>query len=145
MPSLGSFRMPESKYPSIEKTRRDCAVVAVVEPSRGAQPVYSHETALSLHDLTDLMPAKIHMTVPKSFRRNSKTPKQLVLHYADVPDKDTEMLHGVRVTRPLRAILDLLYAGDPKWMRRSSAVRPGSCTNPSVSRKSRAVVLPAKW
>lgn len=75
-----------------------------------SQGVYSHETALSLHDLTDLMPSKLHMTVPKSFRRNSRIPKQLVLHYADIPDKDTEILHGVRVTRPLRTILDLLFA-----------------------------------
>src|SRR5690348_5433492 len=29
--------------------------------------VYSHETALSLHDLSDAMPAKLHMTVPTSF------------------------------------------------------------------------------
>lgn len=75
-----------------------------------SQGVYSHETALSLHDLTDLMPSKLHMTVPKSFRRNSRIPRQLVLHYADIPNKDTEMLHGVRVTRPLRTILDLLLA-----------------------------------
>src|SRR5215471_3753870 len=26
-----------------------------------SQGVYSHETALSLHDLTDLMPSKLHM------------------------------------------------------------------------------------
>jgi predicted transcriptional regulator of viral defense system len=30
---------------------------------------YSHETALSLHELSDIMPSKLHMTVPKSFRR----------------------------------------------------------------------------
>jgi predicted transcriptional regulator of viral defense system len=32
---------------------------------------YSHITALSLHELLDLMPSKLHMTVPESFRRNS--------------------------------------------------------------------------
>jgi predicted transcriptional regulator of viral defense system len=36
-----------------------------------SQGVYRHETALSLHDLTDLMPSKLHMTVPKSFRRSA--------------------------------------------------------------------------
>src|SRR2546421_641862 len=41
--------------------------------------LYSHETALSLHDLSDAMPAKLHMTVPKSFRRNSQIPRALVL------------------------------------------------------------------
>ena len=76
------------------------------------QGVYSHETALSLHDLTDLMPAKLHMTVPRSFRRNSRIPRQLVLHYADIPNAETELLHGVRVTHPLRTILDLLHVGN---------------------------------
>src|SRR5215472_11962589 len=34
--------------------------------------VYSHHTALSLYDLSDLNPAKLHMTVPTDFRRNSE-------------------------------------------------------------------------
>jgi len=90
-----------------------------------SQGVYSHETVLSLHDLTDLMPAKLHMTVPKSFRRNSRIPKQLVLHYEDVPDQDTEVVHGVRVTRPLRTIIDLVYAGTVPISILRSALREG--------------------
>src|SRR5207302_3775562 len=89
------------------------------------QGTYGHETALSLHDLTDLMPSKLHMTVPKSFRRNSTIPRQLVLHYADVPDNDTEVLHGVRVTRPLRTILDLFYAGNVPIATLRNALREG--------------------
>lgn len=92
------------------------------EVSEGA---YSHETALSLHDLTDLMPARLHMTVPKSFRRNSLLPKQLILHYADVPEKDTEMLHGVRVTRPLRTIVDVLHQGSVPTPTLRNALRDG--------------------
>jgi predicted transcriptional regulator of viral defense system len=76
------------------------------------QGVYSYETALSIHDVTDVMPAKLHMTVPMSFRRNSKIPRVLVLHYDDVPERDTEVVYGVRVTKALRTILDLLAAGN---------------------------------
>ena len=36
--------------------------------------VFSDQTALSLHELSDLNPAKLHMTVPKRFRRNSDIP-----------------------------------------------------------------------
>jgi len=43
--------------------------------------VYSHHTALSLFDLSDLNPAKLHMTVPTDFRRNSDIPGILVLHF----------------------------------------------------------------
>src|ERR1039458_3305351 len=46
---------------------------------------YSHQTAISLFNLSDLNPAKLHMTVPRSFRRNSQIPSILVLHYEDLP------------------------------------------------------------
>lgn len=70
--------------------------------------VYSHQTALSLADLSDTMPAKLRMTVPLRFRRNSEIPRVLMLHYADIPESGIEMVHGVRVTKPMRTILDLL-------------------------------------
>lgn len=72
--------------------------------------VYSHQTALSLYDLSDLNPAKLHMTVPKHFRRNSEPPGALILHYADLPQSDVEVAQGFKFTRPLRTILDLLEA-----------------------------------
>jgi hypothetical protein len=68
---------------------------------------YSHETALSLHELSDLNPAKLHMTVPSHFRRNSDIPGVIVLHYADVPEREVHTAQGFRFTRPLRTILDL--------------------------------------
>jgi hypothetical protein len=73
--------------------------------------VYSHQTALSLYDLSDLNPAKLHMTVPTDFRRNSEIPGILVLHYADVPERDVQSAQGFRFMRPLRTILDLIEAG----------------------------------
>ena len=71
------------------------------------QGVYSHQTALSIHDLSDVMPSKLHMTVPLKFRKNSKIPPVIVLHHADLPDEATEERTGFRVTRPMRTILDL--------------------------------------
>jgi hypothetical protein len=73
--------------------------------------VYSHGTALSLYDLSDLNPAKLHMTVPRDFRRNSDIPRILVLHYADLPEGDVQDAQGFKFTRPLRTILDLIEAG----------------------------------
>jgi predicted transcriptional regulator of viral defense system len=71
------------------------------------QGTYSHSTALSLHELSDLMPSKLHMTVPKEFRRNV-LPDNLVLHRAELQPSEVQEMHGVRVTRPLRAITDVL-------------------------------------
>jgi predicted transcriptional regulator of viral defense system len=73
--------------------------------------VYSHQTALSLYELSDVNPAKLHMTVPTGFRRNSDIPGILVLHYADLPESDVQAAQGFKFTRPLRTILDLIEAG----------------------------------
>ena len=72
--------------------------------------VYSHQTALSLYELSDVNPAKLHMTVPTHFRRNSAIPGILVLHFADLADEDVQTAQGFRRTRPLRTILDLIEA-----------------------------------
>ncbi len=72
---------------------------------------YSHDTALSLHELSDIMPSKLHMTVPREFRRNSAIPEILVLHRAHLDTNEIQEMHGVRVTRPLRTIVDLLRSG----------------------------------
>jgi hypothetical protein len=89
------------------------------------QGVYSHQTALALHDLSDLQPAKLHLTVPPTFRRRSRIPDGLVLHVGVLSDSEVEEGDGYRVTRPIRAILDLLRGGDvhPEILR--EALRDG--------------------
>lgn len=72
------------------------------------QGVYSHQTALSLFDLSDVMPEKLHLTVPQSFRRHSMTPGVLIIHRGDIPPQDIEDREGYSVTRPARTIIDLI-------------------------------------
>ena len=49
--------------------------------------VLSHQTALSLHGLSDSLPAQIHLTLPPDWRqRRLRVPKGLLLHYADDMD-----------------------------------------------------------
>ena len=72
--------------------------------------VYSHETALGLWELSDVNPSKLHLTVPSHFRRNSKPPRIVVLHYADVPDRAIQTAQGFKFTKPLRTILDVIEA-----------------------------------
>jgi predicted transcriptional regulator of viral defense system len=73
--------------------------------------VYSHDTALTLHDLSDVNPPKLHVTVPATFRRNSDIPGILVLHHADMPEKDVQAAQGFKFTRPFRTILDVIDEG----------------------------------
>ncbi len=72
--------------------------------------VYSHQTALSIHELSDVNPARLHMIVPTTFRRNAQTPKILILHRANLDGKDVEHRQGFAVTRPLRSIADVAVA-----------------------------------
>lgn len=72
------------------------------------QGTYSHETALSFYDLSDINPAKLHMTVPPGFRKNTPTPGILVLHRGLIHKDDMTLTQGFRVTSPLKAIADLL-------------------------------------
>ena len=93
--------------------RPDLVIWALWSRNRNEETegVYSHETALSLYDLSDVNPSKLHMTVPNHFRRNSDIPGILVLHYADLPENDVQMAQGFKFTRPLRTILDVIEVG----------------------------------
>lgn len=74
-----------------------------------AQGIYSHQTALSIYDLSDVMPAKLHMTVPCSFRRNAEIPPILILHYDDLSADEVEEREGYRVTSPIRTLVDVRH------------------------------------
>lgn len=105
----GVYRL--SKFPVVEHP--DMIAWSLWSRDRTDKPqgVYSHETALSVYDLSDIMPAKLHMTVPPEFRRNAAIPGVLVLHRGRLHDDEIEAMQGFRVTRPLKAIADLIAAG----------------------------------
>jgi len=72
------------------------------------QGTYGHNTALSLHALSDVMPAKLDMTVPPGFQRMAAIPRVLGLHGGRLAEDDIETTHGVRVTTPLRTLVDVV-------------------------------------
>jgi predicted transcriptional regulator of viral defense system len=76
------------------------------------QAVVSHESALVLHDLSELLPAEIDLTVPPSFRK--EPPTGCVLHKARLAPKDIEEHVGFRVTGPLRTLLDAAASDVPE-------------------------------
>jgi len=73
--------------------------------------VFSHETALALHDLSDALPSKVHLTMPAAWRRRRlRVPAGLVLHFADVAERDRTSFGPVPVTAPLRTLSDCVEA-----------------------------------
>jgi len=104
----GIYRL--TRFP--QSSEEQLVIYALWSRNRAGEPegVYSHQTALSIHELSDLNPTKLHMTVPAAFRRTAKTPKVLVLHRSNLNEKDVEPRQGFAVTRPLRSIADLATA-----------------------------------
>ena len=76
----------------------------------GQRAVFSHETALSLHELSDALPARLHLTMPASTSRRKRVPDDVVMHLADLETADQQWLGPVPVTRPARSVLDVAAA-----------------------------------
>lgn len=73
--------------------------------------VFSHETSLALHDLSDALPARVHMTLPTSWRtRRVRVPDGLVLHYEDLPDASCDWFELVPVTTPMQFLTECIEA-----------------------------------
>lgn len=77
----------------------------------GLEGVVSHQSALALHDLSDVLPSKIHLTLPDAWsNRRFRVPRGIVLHYAHVPRRDRGWLGPVPVTTPRRTLDDCAAA-----------------------------------
>jgi predicted transcriptional regulator of viral defense system len=73
--------------------------------------VFSHETALTLYDLSDALPSQIQMTLPPIWsRRRLRVPPGLVLHYGDVDAGDRSSFGAVAITAPNRTLRDCIGA-----------------------------------
>jgi predicted transcriptional regulator of viral defense system len=104
----GIYRL--ARFP--QSAEEQLVIYSLWSRNREGKPegVYSHQTALRIHELSDLNPAKLHLTVPATFRRRAKAPKILALHRAILSERDVELRQGYSVTRPLRSITDVVEA-----------------------------------
>jgi predicted transcriptional regulator of viral defense system len=74
--------------------------------------VFSHETALFLHGLSDVLPSRVHLTLPASWlARRLRVPRGVVLHHADVPKDERAWMGPVPLTAPRRTLADCIAAG----------------------------------
>lgn len=69
--------------------------------------VFSYETALSLHGLSDVLPARVHVTLPALWtKRRLRVPKGVLLHFDDVEDSERTWVGTVQVTTVARTLID---------------------------------------
>ena len=105
----GVYRLAQFPMPA----RPDLMVWQLWSRNRQDEPqgVFSHATALTLHDLSDVMPAKLDMTVPPGFRRMAAIRDVLRLHHARLSQRDAQRIDGARVTTPRRTLIDVIAEG----------------------------------
>jgi hypothetical protein len=91
--------------------------------------VFSHQTALALHRLSDALPARLHLTLPAAWqRRRFRVPEGLVLHHADIPTHDRAWFGPVPITSVKRTLNDCARDGlSPELLRQAAkeALRRG--------------------
>jgi len=97
-----------SRYPIQDRSELVLWTLWSRDKQGNSQGIWSHETALDIHELSDVMPAKMHMTVPRGFRKNQAIPNHLVLHYDDLSNTDIETRQGYYVTTPRRTLIDIV-------------------------------------
>ena len=91
------------RYP--ESPRAD---LFIAELRAGAQGAVSHESALELYDLSDVLPAEVHVTVPRTASRRRHG---VILHTGRLERDDVTTWDGVCVTTVERTIADVARAG----------------------------------
>lgn len=82
------------------------------------EAVVSHESALEVFDLSDVIADEVHITIPREKRRRHARPGVRV-HTTTRPltKQDIRRVHGVRATSPERTIVDVLDAdGQPEQL-----------------------------
>jgi predicted transcriptional regulator of viral defense system len=92
------------RFPTVPVTPLDQYMEAVLWTRTDA--VLSHETALDLHDLCDVNPARIHLTVPAGYRLRRELPAAYQLHRRNLEADDVTRHEGIPVVTVRRAILD---------------------------------------
>lgn len=75
--------------------------------------VVSHQSALELLGLSDLVPDAVHLTVPRAARYRRRIPGVQVHTTNEPPTRsETMVVGGIRITSPARSIADAAAAGE---------------------------------
>ena len=92
----GVYRLPHFPLPA----RADLIALSLWSRRRSGEV-----QALAIYELSDVLPAKNHFTVPPGFRKPA--PSASVLHRAKLETGDWRDHGGYRVTTPLRTLCDV--------------------------------------
>jgi predicted transcriptional regulator of viral defense system len=103
--SRGIYRL--NRYPASPLGQYMAAALWPQVRRPGAFAVISHASALTLYEMSDVSPAKVHITLPPSIRIRRAIPGSYVVHQAALPAEDVMTVEGIPVTTPQRTIRDV--------------------------------------
>jgi predicted transcriptional regulator of viral defense system len=99
--------------------------------------VFSHQTALSLHGLSDVLPTQVHLTLPEAWRRRRfRVPAGVLLHHADVAPEERAWFGPVPATSASRTLNDCAHSGlSPELLHQAAqqALRRGLVTRSELA------------
>jgi predicted transcriptional regulator of viral defense system len=72
--------------------------------------VFSHETALFLHTLSDALPIRAHITLPAGWKPRVHIPEDVAIYRADLAGGDRTWVGPLPVTSVRRTLSDCLHA-----------------------------------
>ena len=102
------------RFPALPATPLDAYMLATLWP-RG-RGVISHDSALELHELCDINPVKIHLTVPPQMRLRRRGAEPYVVHKEHLEPGQIILYEGIRVVSPEHAILQGIASGVPRQL-----------------------------
>ncbi|NMC13727.1 MAG: hypothetical protein GYA34_12710 [Chloroflexi bacterium] len=114
-------------YPSSEN---EDIMVAILKS--GPRAVASHDTALAIYQLSDIMPAAIHLTIPKN---RSRRHPEIRYHTSKITPQEITFFNGLPITTVERTITDGIRGGiEPSLMQQAinQAIQRGMITKSSL-------------
>ena len=94
------------RVPSLPIDRYDEFILARLwAAGRG---VISYDSALLIHELCDINPAKVHLTIPTSYRISRSGGERYAIHHADLDERDVTRLEAVVLTTIRRTLRDVV-------------------------------------
>jgi len=94
------------RVPALPHDRHDEFVLARLwAADRG---VISHDSALAVHELCDINPTHVHLTIPTSYRISRAGGTRYVIHRADLTDAEITRVDAVTVTTITRTLHDAI-------------------------------------
>lgn len=68
----------------------------------------SHNSALVVHELCEINPTKVHITIPHHYRISKAGMERYAIHRADLEYNETTRLGAITVTTIMRTLTDSL-------------------------------------